>query len=222
MRVLLAEDDPLVGEAVRVALRHEGYNVDWTRDGDEAALAAELHEYGLVVLDLGLPGRDGLSVLRELRRRRQTVPVLILTARDDLASRVDGLDAGADDYLVKPFDIAELLARLRALRRRSVGEAGPMLQVGDIEIEPAARAVRVGGTPVDLSPREYALLLNLAEHAGRVRTRSQLESALYGWNDELGSNAIEVHIHHLRRKIGRAHVQTVRGVGYTMPRSGAE
>jgi DNA-binding response OmpR family regulator len=149
------------------------------------------------------------------------VPVLILTARDDLASRVAGLDAGADDYLVKPFDIAELLARLRALRRRGSGEAGPVLRVGDVEIEPAARAVRIDGAVVDLAPREYALLLDLAEHAGRVRTRGQLESTLYGWNDELGSNAIEVHIHHLRRKIGRARIRTVRGVGYTMP-SGAD
>lgn len=221
MRLLLVEDDALLGEAVRVALRREGYNVDWVKDGDDAILAAELHDHGLIVLDLGLPGKDGLTVLREWRRGRRSVPVLILTARDDLASRVAGLDAGADDYLVKPFDITELLARLRALRRRSGGEAGPTTRVGTLEIEPATRTVRVDGQVVDLSPREYALCLDLTEHAGRVRTRTQLESALYGWDDELNSNAVEVHIHHLRRKIGSARIKTVRGVGYTMP-TGAE
>ncbi len=173
--------------------------------------------YDAVVLDLGLPGLDGLTLLRRLRAARDRTPVLVLTARDTVDDRVAGLDAGGDDYLVKPFALAELQARLRALMRRKAGEAGPMLRSGRVELDPAARSARLDGQPVALSGREYSGLHDLMRHAGRIVSRSQLEDSVYGWDDDIGSNAIEVHIHNLRRKLGPDAVQTVRGLGYVVP-----
>ena len=218
MRILLAEDDPHLGDGLGVGLRQAGHTVDWVRDGEAADLALKTEDFDLLVLDLGLPRLTGMEVLRRLRRRSQTLPVLILTARDATDDKVQGLDAGADDYLVKPIDIDELAARARALARRSAGHASPLLRLGDLEIDPAARLARLNGEPVELSGREFSLLLTLAEHAGRAQTRAQLEAALYGWQDEPESNAIEVHVHHLRRKLGAERIRTLRGIGYLMPK----
>jgi DNA-binding response OmpR family regulator len=218
MRLLLVEDDTLLGEGVRAGLAQDGYTVDWVRTGLDARHALDLESYALVVLDLGLPGVDGLDLLRELRRKGNRVPVLILTARDSVADRVSGLDTGGDDYLVKPFDLHELLARVRSLLRRSSGRAAPGLTIGDVEIDPAGHRVTRGGAEVALSRREFGVLLALAQNRGRVLSREQLESALYGWDDEFASNTIEVYVHHLRKKLGEDIVRTVRGVGYTMPK----
>jgi two-component system OmpR family response regulator/two-component system response regulator QseB len=218
MRILLAEDDPQLGDGLMVGLRQAGHAVDWVRDGIAAELALKSEPFDLLLLDLGLPRQDGVTVLRQLRARGQTLPVLILTARDAVNDKVAGLDAGADDYLVKPVDLDELSARVRALSRRASGHAQPRLQLGDLEIDPAARTVSVAGVPVELAMREYSLLQTLAENAGRVMTRAQLESSLYGWRDEPDSNAIEVHIHHLRKKLGAERIRTLRGVGYMMPK----
>ncbi len=219
MRILLVEDDPLLGDGLSIGLRQAGHAVDWLRDGEAADLALKTEEFDLLVLDLGLPRLTGMEVLRRLRRRGQSLPVLILTARDATDDKVRGLDAGADDYLVKPIDIDELAARARALARRSAGHALPLLSLGDLEIDPAARMARLAGVQVMLSGREFSLLLALAENAGRAMTRAQLEGALYGWQDEPESNAIEVHIHHLRRKLGAERIRTLRGIGYLMPKS---
>ena len=218
MRILLAEDDPQLGDGLMVGLRQAGHAVDWVRDGIAAELALKSEPFDLLLLDLGLPRQDGVTVLRQLRARGQTLPVLILTARDAVEDKVAGLDAGADDYLVKPVDLNELGARVRALARRSGGHALPLLQIGDLELDPAARTAHVAGAPVELAAREYSLLLTLAENAGRVMTRAQLESSLYGWRDEPDSNALEVHIHHLRKKLGAERIRTLRGIGYMMPK----
>lgn len=214
MRVLLVEDDELLGDGLRTALARDGHAVDWLRDGVHAqqALAGSEH-WDLVLLDLGLPRRDGLAVLRELRRHSK-VPVLILTARDGVDDRVAGLDAGADDYLVKPFALEELKARVRAVSRRHGGRAVKALVHGELELQPDAQEVRWQGIPVELTRREYALLSALVENAGRVLTRERLEQVLYGWNEEVDSNALEVHVHHLRRKLSPGLIRTVRGVGY--------
>lgn len=217
MRLLLVEDDPLLGDGIRAGLRTHGHTVDWVQDGHAAAAALTAggdDRFAAVVLDLGLPGRDGLSVLRELRQRGDATPVLILTARDTVADKIDGLDVGADDYLVKPFDLDELAARLRALVRRGQGRATPCLIHGDLELDPLARQVTLAGQPVELSVREFALLEILLSHAGRALTRAQLEAQLYGWGGEVESNALEVHIHHLRKKCGAELIRTLRGVGY--------
>lgn len=221
MRLLLVEDDSLLGEGVRAGLAQDGYTVDWVRNGLDARHALEAERFALVVLDLGLPGLDGLALLAEIRRKGNRTPVLILTARDTVPDRVSGLDTGADDYLVKPFDLHELLARIRALIRRSSGRADPVLRCGEVAIEPAAHKVTRGGAEVALSRREFAVLLALAENRGRVLSREQLESALYGWEDEMASNTVEVYVHHLRKKLGDGVIRTVRGVGYTMPAEGA-
>ncbi len=218
MRILLAEDDPQLGDGLMVGLRQAGHAVDWVRDGIAAELVLKSEPFDLLLLDLGLPRLDGVTVLRQLRARGQTLPVLILTARDAVGDKVAGLDAGADDYLVKPVDLNELAARVRALSRRASGHAQPLLQVGELELDPAARTASVGGVPVELAGREYSLLQTLAENAGRVMTRAQLEASLYGWRDEPDSNALEVHIHHLRKKIGADRIRTLRGIGYTMPK----
>ncbi len=218
MRILLVEDDPSLGDGLSIGLRQVGHAVDWVRDGEEADLALKTEEFDLLVLDLGLPGLEGMAVLRRLRGRGQTLPVLILTARDATHVKVQALDAGADDYLVKPIDLDELAARARALARRSAGHAAPLLTLGDLELDPAARMARLEGVPVDLSGREFALLLALAENAGRAMTRTQLEGAVYGWQDEPGSNTIEVHVHHLRRKLGTERIRTLRGIGYLIPK----
>lgn len=220
MRLLLVEDDPLLGDGIRAGLRLGGYTVDWVKDGRAAQLALEADEYSLVVLDLGLPRLSGLELLRWLRQGGRTLPVLILTARDTLADRVNGLDSGADDYLVKPFELEELSARIRALLRRSSGRAEPVLTHGELVLDPAAhRATRLGAE-VELSPREFAILQQLLENAGRVLSRERLEQSLYGWNEEVESNAVEVHIHHLRKKLGTELIRTVRGVGYMIDREG--
>jgi two-component system response regulator QseB len=216
MRLLLVEDDPMIGAAAQQGLRQEGHTVDWARDGREAELAIANGIYDLVVLDLGLPRRDGLSLLRALRAKGEKVPVLIVTARDAVSDRVAGLDAGADDYLVKPFDLDELAARVRAVLRRHSGRADTLLRVGDLEIDAAARQVRWKGRDVALSAREYALLEALADRPGAYLTRAQLEERLYGWDEEIASNAVEVHIHALRRKLDPALIRNVRGMGYTL------
>jgi len=219
MRILLAEDDPLLGDGLMVGLRQAGHAVDWVKDGMAADLALSSESFDLLVLDLGLPRLAGLEVLRRLRGRQQALPVLILTARDATTDKIAGLDAGADDYLIKPIDLDELAARVRALARRAAGNALPQIRIGDLALDPAARTASLDDTPVDLSAREYSLLLALAENAGRVMTRAQLEGSLYGWRDEPDSNAIEVHIHHLRRKLGAERIKTLRGIGYTMPKA---
>lgn len=222
MRVLLVEDDALLGNGVQAGLKQAGHSVDWTRDGHAAKLALETEEYAALVLDLGLPRLSGLELLKWLRARGSRVPVLILTARDTVADRIGGLDAGADDYLVKPFDLDELAARLRALLRRSGGEAAPLLRHDGLELDPAAHRVRRNGEEVELSAREFALLHELLLHAGRVQSREQLEQRLYGWGEEVESNSVEVHIHHLRKKLGAELIRTLRGVGYVIdkPTSG--
>jgi DNA-binding response OmpR family regulator len=220
MRILLIEDDPLLGDGLQVGLRQNGFEVDWTKDGFAARLALTMESYAAVVLDLGLPRLDGLELLRGVRASGNTVPVLILTARDALEDRVKGLDTGADDYVVKPIDLPELAARLRALVRRSKGEAAPTLRVGDLELEPASRTVSFRGIPVDLQPREFTLLQEFMLNAGRVLSREQLQDRLYTWGEEVESNAVEVHVHHLRRKLAPEVIRTVRGVGYLMPRNG--
>jgi two-component system response regulator QseB len=216
MRILLAEDDPMIGASVRRGLTQDGFTVDWVTDGGaaEAALAARVHD--ALVLDLGLPRRTGLDLLAAMRRRGDARPVLIITARDAIADRVAGLDAGADDYLVKPFDLDELAARLRALLRRRAGRAEPVVTYGDIVFNPAMRDVRVAGAPVHLSARELALLEALLARPGAILSRAQLEDRLYGWNEPVESNAVEVHIHALRRKLGADLIRNVRGVGWML------
>ncbi|MEW5781333.1 MAG: response regulator [Pseudomonadota bacterium] len=219
MRILLAEDDPQLGDGLTVGLRQDGYAVDWVKDGMAADLALKSETFDLLVLDLGLPRLSGMEVLARLRARGQNLPVLILTARDATGDKVQGLDAGADDYVVKPVDLDELAARVRALSRRVAGRAQPIVQLGDLVLDPATRQVTLRGAPVELSQREYSLLQTLMEHSGRVMTRAQLEASLYGWRDEPDSNALEVHIHHLRKKLGAERIKTLRGVGYMMPKS---
>lgn len=214
----MVEDDKLLGDGVQAGRIQSGFIVDWVRDGVAADLALETGEYAGVVLDLRLPRLSGLELLARLRRSGNKVPVLILTARDRVEDRIKGLDSGADDYMVKPFDLQEIAARLRALIRRSSGAAAPNLRVGDIEIDPAARCVNFRGRSVELSVREFALLQELMLNAGRVLSREQLAQRLYSWGEEIESNAIEVHVHHLRRKLAPELLRTVRGVGYLMPR----
>ena len=206
----------MIGAAVQQGLRDDGHAVDWVRDGREAETAAAGGSYDLVILDLGLPRRDGLSVLRTLRAKGADVPVLIVTARDAVTDRVAGLDAGADDYLVKPFDLDELAARVRAVMRRRAGRSQSILRTGELEIDTAAKRVRFRGRDVSISAREYALLEALADRPGRVMSRAQLEERLYGWDEEIASNAVEVHIHALRRKLDPAVIRNVRGLGYSL------
>jgi len=214
MRLLVAEDDPMIGAGVQRGLKQEGFAVDWVQDGRAAehALAERVHD--LLVLDLGLPRKEGLDVLRSMRARGDARPVLIVTARDAVGDRVAGLDAGADDYVVKPFELTELAARIRALLRRSAGRAQPVIAYGDIELDPVTRETRFRGEPVVLSPREFALLEALLARPGAILSRAQLEEKLYGWNEEVESNAVEVHIHALRRKLGADAIRNVRGVGW--------
>ena len=216
MRILLVEDDPMIGDSLRQGLRGEGFTVDWVQDGPSAERALETTDYALVLLDLGLPRKDGLAVLGGWRRRGLTVPVLILTARDTVPDRVKGLDSGADDYLVKPFDLAELLARMRALLRRQAGRARDLIEIGALRLDPAAHTLEYQGQPVALSAREFTLLHALMEKPGAVSSREQLEDRLYGWGEEVESNAVEVHIHNLRRKLSPGVIRTVRGVGYRL------
>lgn len=214
MRILLVEDDELLGDGLAAGLRHCGYNVDWLQDGETARTALATEDYAALVLDLGLPRLDGMSLLRGVRAAGNAIPVLILTARDSTWDKVGGLDSGADDYLVKPVDLDELAARLRALVRRSAVTRAPLLQIGELELDPAARRVRLRGQPVEISAKEFVILEMLMRNAGKVISRAQLESALYGWGEGVESNVVEVHIHHLRRKIGTDLIRTVRSVGY--------
>ena len=207
----------MIGEAVRDLLRAEHYAVDWATDGDMADAALAAQSYDLVLLDLGLPRRDGLAVLRSLRARKDRTPVLIATARDAVAQRVAGLDAGADDYIVKPYDLDELLARIRALLRRADGRAEPAYEWGDVRIVPATREVTLRGVPVQLSAREWAVLEPLLARPGRVLSRQQLEDKLYSWRDEVSSNAVEVYIHGVRKKLGAGLIENQRGLGYRVP-----
>ena len=216
MRILLVEDDPQLGDGLTVGLRQAGFAVDWVKDGLAADRALASESFDLVVLDLGLPRLDGMALLGRLRGRGQSLPVLILTARDTTAEKIAGLDAGADDYLVKPIDLDERAARVRALARRAAGRAQPVVRHGDLIVDPASHRVTRAGQPVELSTREFSLLQALLEHVGRVLSRAQLEASIYGWRDEPDSNALEVHIHHLRRKLGADFVKTLRGVGYTI------
>jgi len=218
MRILLVEDDAMLGAAVQRALARSGHAVDWVRDGGAAEVALAGEPYDAVLLDLGLPDKSGLEVLRDLRRRGRDVPVVILTAQDAVPDRVAGLDAGADDYLVKPFDLDELAARIRAVQRRSVGRAEPVIEHGRLTLNPATHEVFVAGAPVALSTREFSLLQALLEHPGRPISRSRLEERLYGWSGQVESNAVEVHVHSLRRKLGAELIKTLRGVGYMVPK----
>lgn len=214
MRILLVEDDRLLGDGVKAGLAGAGFAVDWVRDGEAALAALAAESFTAIVLDLGLPRRDGLSVLSALRGAGNPVPVLVLTARDQVVDKVRCLDLGADDYVVKPFDLDELAARLRALVRRSQGRADASLRHGDLVLDPAARSATLKGVPVALTGREFDLLRMLLDAAGRVLTRRMLDEQLYVWGEAVGSNALEVHIHHLRRKLGSELIRTVRGVGY--------
>lgn len=214
MRLLLVEDDPMLGKATQVALRQAGYTVDWVQNGEDAdeALAHETHD--LVVLDINLPKKSGLDVLAGLRSGGSMLPVIALTARDTKEQRVEGLDSGADDYLVKPYEVDELVARIRALLRRARGQTSSLMIHGDITLDRSGKTVSVKGKPVALSAREFAILFILLQNAGRVMSRQQIEDKLYGWEMEVESNAIEVHISHLRKKLGDKLIKTIRGLGY--------
>jgi DNA-binding response OmpR family regulator len=214
MRLLLVEDDAMIGRAVRQGLGDAGFTVDWVTEGRAAELALANGVYDLAVLDLGLPFKDGMAILRELRARRDRLPVLIVTARDAVANRIEGLNAGADDYVLKPFDLDELVARVRALLRRHAGGAMPLLECGSLTLDSVRREVRRAGQEIQLSAREFALLETLMQRPGAVLSREQLEDAVYGWGEEVGSNAVEVHLHNLRRKLGAETIRNVRGVGY--------
>jgi DNA-binding response OmpR family regulator len=218
MRVLLVEDDRMIAQGLQTALRQDGYTVDWVGDGRAADAALHDAQFDLVLLDLGLPERDGLTVLRALRRRGDATPVIILTARDDVDDRIDGLDAGADDYVVKPFDLDEVAARMRSVLRRASGRGDPCIRVGEITLNPATRAVERAGTPVQLSAHEYAVLEALLQRPGAILSRAQLEDRLYGWGSQVESNAVEVYVHSLRRKLGSESIRTLRGVGYFIPK----
>ncbi|MBV8909314.1 MAG: response regulator [Gammaproteobacteria bacterium] len=214
MRLLLVEDDAMIGEAVRAGLKREGFAIDWVHEAGAAAQALASEPFELLLLDLGLPGADGLQLLKSLRARGEALPVLIITARDAVCDRVQGLDAGADDYLTKPFDLDELAARIRALLRRKSGRAATALEHLGVVLDPATHRVTQQGAEVALSPREFALLQLLMERPGAILSRAQIEERLYGWGEEVESNAVEVHIHGLRRKLGAQFILTVRGVGY--------
>jgi len=220
MHVLLVEDDRMIGESIRAALKQDGCAVDWLRDGRTADAALAYEQFDVVLLDLGLPEKDGLQILRTLRSRRNQTPVIILTARDAVADRVAGLDAGADDYLVKPFELEELAARMRAVVRRRAGHAEPVIEVGEIRLDPATREVTRAGERVVLSAREYAVFEALMRRPGAILSRAQLEDRLYGWGDAIESNAVSVYVHQLRRKLGVDVIRNVRGVGYYVGRPG--
>ena len=214
MKILLVEDDALLGDGVRAGLKQAGFAVDWAQDGLAAKVALDSEEYDLLVLDLGLPKLSGMDLLKSVRVKRARLPVLILTARDTTANRVAGLNAGADDYLVKPFDLDELIARLNALLRRSAGQVELTLQHGAIELTPATHQVSLAGNAISLSAREFSIVHALLLHKGRVHSREQLEQNLYGWGEEVESNSVEVHIHNIRKKLGSDLIRTIRGFGY--------
>lgn len=216
MRVLLVEDDSGLGSGLQQALKPEGYTVDWLMDGVQALQALETDSFDLVILDLGLPRLDGVSVLKQARAQGMNTPVLILTARDAIQDRIDGLDSGADDYLIKPFDMTELKARIRALLRRSSGRAQPTINLRGIEIDPSSQQVLFDSKAVILTRREYTLLYEMMSQPGHVFTRDKLQQMLYGWDEDVESNAMEVHIHHLRKKLFPKLIRTLRGIGYVI------
>ncbi len=218
MRVLLVEDDGMIARGLQTALRQGNFAVDWVADGDGADQALHTAKFDLVLLDLGLPKRSGIDVLRGLRRRGDATPVIILTARDEIQSRVAGLDAGADDYIVKPFDLDEVMARMRSVLRRAAGRGDPVIVHGDLRLDPVAHTVERDGVPVTVSAHEFSVLEALLQRPGAVLSRAQLEDRLYGWDEQIGSNAVEVYIHGLRRKLGPDAIRTVRGVGYFVPK----
>ncbi|MEE9928027.1 response regulator [Microvirgula aerodenitrificans] len=214
MRILLVEDDAMIGKAVKAGLEHAGFAVDWVQDGRAAALALTQPVYDLMLLDLGLPQQDGMSVLLGARRQGNKLPVLVVTARDAVADRIAGLNAGADDYVLKPFDLDELIARIQAVHRRHAGNADSAIRHGALTLDLVGKTVRLHDQPVALSAREYALLAALMQRPGAVLSREKLEESIYGWGDEIGSNVIEVYLHHLRKKLGPDIIVNVRGVGY--------
>lgn len=218
MRLLLVEDDPMIGESVRQGLRQDGFSVDWVRDGSAAETVLRNEVYDLVLLDLGLPKKQGLDVLKSLRAKGNRIPVVIVTARDAVPDRIAGLDSGADDYIVKPFDLDELAARVRAVLRRQAGRAEPVIEHGGVRLNPSTHEASVNGEPLILSAREFALLQALLDRPGAVLSRGQLEEKLYGWEEEVESNTIEVYIHSLRKKLGADFIKNVRGVGYMVPK----
>jgi two-component system OmpR family response regulator/two-component system response regulator QseB len=218
MRILVVEDDPLLGDALQAGLKQRGFDADWVKDGVAAQLALSTVTFAAVVLDLGLPRLDGLGLLARERAKGSKVPVLVLTARDAVEDRIKGFDTGADDYVIKPVDLNELAARLRALVRRSRGEPAPVLELGELRLDPAARTVVHRGQPVELQAKEFSLLHEFMLNVGRVLSREQIEGRIYAWGEEVESNAVEVHIHHLRRKLAPGLIRTVRGVGYVLPR----
>lgn len=219
MRILLVEDDELLGDGLRNGLIQEGYTVDWLKDGISADQALHTETFDLIVLDLGLPKLSGIKVLQNLRSRGLTIPVLILTARESIEDRIKGLDSGADDYLTKPFDLYELCARLRALQRRFSSRAEPILVHENISLDPASHTVTINNETISVSRREFALLHKLLENAGRVLSREHLTQSLYGWGEDVDSNALEVHIHNLRKKFGQTFIRTIRGIGYMIDKS---
>lgn len=219
MRILLAEDDRQLGEGLALGLKELGHTVDWVQDGASAQQALDSESLDVMILDLGLPQVDGLAILKQLRDSKRNLPVLILTARDTIESRIEGLDLGADDYVVKPFDLLEVNARLRAITRRREGRAAPVISHGSLVLNPATREVTLAGSPITLSSYEYAVLETLITHAGRILSRQFLEENLYGWDEGVESNAVEVYIHHLRKKLGKSLIRTIRGVGYSIARS---
>lgn len=218
MRIILVEDDRMIGESLRASLRQEGYAVDWVRDGRAADVALTTESFDLALVDLGLPGKSGFELLQGLRHRKNATPVIIITARDGVEDRIKGLDAGADDYVVKPFDFDELAARIRSALRRSAGHAEPEIELFGVRINPATKEVTREGHAVTLSAREYAIVLALSQRPGAILSRAQLEERIYGWGEEIESNAVEVHIHSLRRKLGADFIQNVRGIGYFTPK----
>jgi DNA-binding response OmpR family regulator len=219
MRILLVEDDELIGCGIEAGLRQAGFTVDWARDGHKAGLALDTTAYSLLILDLGLPRVSGMDLLKRLRDAGQDLPVLVLTARGTVADRVGGLEAGADDYLGKPFDLTELIARCRALLRRAQGRSVELIRYRDLSVNPAAQTVELSGTRVPLTSREWAVLIQLLTHQGIPQSRSQLEESLYGWQEEIESNAIEVHVSNLRKKLGATLIRTVRNIGYVVEKA---
>ncbi|MEO5862792.1 MAG: response regulator [Burkholderiales bacterium] len=219
MRVLLVEDDTMIGESVRIGLRHDGFAVDWVQDGKAAEFALKSESYALLLLDLGVPKKNGLDVLRDLRAGHNPISVLVLTARDAIADRVIGLDCGADDYLAKPFDLDELSARIRALIRRQSGRSETVMRFAELTLNPTTHQAHIGDKDIPLSAKEFALLEALIDRAGAILSRAQLEQRLYGWNEEVDSNAVEVHIYNLRKKLGRDLIRNVRGIGYMLAKS---
>lgn len=218
MRILLVEDDVMIGESLRHALKGSGYTVNWVQDGDLALYSLYVEEYDLMLLDLGLPKQSGIAVLQALRKQKNAIPILVITARDSVSDKVTGLDAGADDYLVKPFALAEVEARIRALVRRKTGQVDTLLNSGDVALNPVTKEMHYNSKAAVLSAREYALMYALLEKPGAVLSRSQLEERIYGWNEEVASNAVEVLIHQLRKKWGNELIRNIRGVGYIVAR----